>query len=451
MLISLSAPVLACALSFAAPAINWQPDVATALEAAKAGSRPIFVAINMDGERANDEMVRVHYRDAIICKLCARTVNLFASRFDHGSGDRPCPRSGTITCAQHMEVEKQVRKLFLADRAGTDVIAPQHIFVGAEGKILLSVPYSITVGQLEWGLVTAIQKLDPEFPWSLSGAARPPRRLVMEGVAKTGEGVPQIPPTKEEITEIISRLKKASGGREAADETFGMVAKLLASDDKRAMEYVTSMLHNRFFSWGGSDQLERTLHTIGQHSPSAWWQVVEPFLSDARLPVRCEAAVALEQLAEPKSLNALLKQWNKEEESAGKKELIRAIASAGADSKKACSMVRDQARRAREIDQRASALVAAARLNDRELVQDLASEALASDEALLRAAAAYVIAIRREMGLKTQLEEKALLEEDPVAKSSLEAALEVFSGQATTRLDPTLRMLTGSTILRDRL
>ena len=445
-----SASVLSCVLSFAAPTIDWQPDVATALELAKAGSKPLFVAINMDGERANDEMVRVHYKNATIGKLCARTANLFASRFDHGSGNRPCPRSGGITCAQHMEVEKEVRRLFLGGREGPEVIAPQHLFIGPENKMLLSVPYSITVEQLEWCLVTAIQKLDPEFPWTLSGAARPPRRLVMEGVAKVGELVPQVPPTREEITEILSQLKKV-GPRQAGPDTISLVGRLMASDDKRAMDYIKSMLRTTFFSRGGSDRLERTLHTIGQHSSPSWWQVVEPFLADSRLPVRCEAAVALEQLAEPKSLGALLKQWNKEKESDARKELIRAIAGAGADSRKASSMVSEQARKAKNVDLKATALVASARLNDRQLVRDLALEALTSEEPRVRAAAAYVVAIRREMDLKKPLEERALMEEDPDAKEALEAAIEVLNGQEATRLDPTLRKLTGSKIHRDRL
>ena len=48
----------------AAPAIAWRPSLDAAL--AEAGERkvPVFVAINMDGERANGEVHGLHLRDA---------------------------------------------------------------------------------------------------------------------------------------------------------------------------------------------------------------------------------------------------------------------------------------------------------------------------------------------------------------------------------------------------
>ena len=80
--------------------IEWQPSADAAFELARKEARPVFIAVNMDNEWANDEAVEVHYRNAGITRLARQTANLFVSRFDHGSGERPCPRVGSITCAQ---------------------------------------------------------------------------------------------------------------------------------------------------------------------------------------------------------------------------------------------------------------------------------------------------------------------------------------------------------------
>jgi len=444
---------LAALLFAPAPApadmVVWSASVESALEQARRESKPIFIAINMDGERANNEMVAIHYQHALIRELTGHTVNLFASRFDHGSGTNPCPRAGSISCAEHMLVEKEVRNLFLEGEARQNVIAPQHLFVSDEGVLLHSVPYQISVGELEWCLVRALKKVDPEFSWKLSGPARAPHRLVIQGLAEADDEELGLIPDRDEVTAILEELKKVGRGQ-LAPGVLGQMSRLIRSEDKRAMDYVASMLKSQYFSLGDGRRLELCLHGIGQSSPSAWWRVVEPFLSDHRLPVRSEAAVALEQLAEPASLSALLKQWRREQEPQGRKELIRAIARVGSDDRKASALVEDLARKGKSLDLRVCAVIAAAALDDREAVLALAKEALVDEQAAVRAAAAYVIAVRRETEFREPLADRALLETDPEAKAVLEGAIEVLDGLESSRLDAALRRLTGSRIPRDR-
>ena len=66
---TVAAPVVS-----AADPIPWRKTFDEAVEEAKRDGKPIFVAINMDGERANDEAVNVLYRDATIKKLAANTA-----------------------------------------------------------------------------------------------------------------------------------------------------------------------------------------------------------------------------------------------------------------------------------------------------------------------------------------------------------------------------------------
>lgn len=433
-----------------AAGIDWQPDLKAALSRASAENKVVFVALNMDHERANDQMVEVHYKDAEICRLAERTVALFGSRFDHDSKARPCRRAGVVTCAAHMAVEKAVRREVLPGEFTGEVIAPQHLFLDGEGRILLSVPYQITPGEMEWCLVTAIRKLEPEFAWKLSGSARPPRRLVVGGMAEQGSDASPSPPSSKEVVEIIARLKKVSRG-EGAGEIRADINRLILSDDKMAKEFVKSSTRNRMFSAGGANRLLELIHDIGRFSSPEWWTVISPLLDDHRPEVRSEAAVALEQLAEPKSLNPLLKRWRKEDEIGVRKELIRAIAAVGPTQAKAAGLVAEQARKARDEVLRFNALIAAAHLEDRELVAQLVREALPDPNASQRVAAAYVVAVRREEELREPLEKIALLESEAAIKAALEAALDVLNGDRLERLDPLLRRFARSSIPRDRL
>ena len=59
--------------------ITWQTSYEGAFEAAATDEKIVFVAVNMDGERANDRMLAKVYTDKRIRLLAKRTVNLIAS------------------------------------------------------------------------------------------------------------------------------------------------------------------------------------------------------------------------------------------------------------------------------------------------------------------------------------------------------------------------------------
>jgi hypothetical protein len=130
---------LSC-LSFSAGLgeIPWEPTYEGALSRAAAEGLVTFVAVNMDGERANDRMAEEVYGDKRIRELAAVTVDLVASSFTHGKGDGACPRFGTVTCEQHRRVDVEVRgKVLKPDKQGF-VVAPQHVWLDPKGQVLLS-------------------------------------------------------------------------------------------------------------------------------------------------------------------------------------------------------------------------------------------------------------------------------------------------------------------------
>ncbi len=439
LLVALLAPALA------APTLDWRASVDEALAEAKRDGKVVFLAINMDHERANDWMVETHYRDPTIRKLAARTVNLFASRFDHGGADR-CPRvGGGPPCAAHVAIDKRVRREFVPVEPDGSVIAPQHVFLAPGGEVLLSVPYQVTVGELEWCFVAAIRRVDPEFAWTLSKAARAPKRLVADGIPVPEEEgpPPELPPTEEEVDAILERSKKT------ARATRADLDRLVRSEEKRAVEFVRKQASSGW-SGGVGRPLGNLLRTIGERSPESWWTFVAPFLEDHRPVVRRQAAVALEQLAVEKSRSKLLARWRKEDDVGVRGDVLRALAGVAPSDRKVIALVEEQSEKAREPSLRAAAVVAAAHLEDREVVLGICRRSLGSDLPEVRAAAAIVAAVRREAELRPRLDELALLEESAVAKAALEAALRVLDGGHARLLRPALRDLFDEEILRDR-
>ncbi len=159
------------ALSFgtAADSIAWEPQREAALARARAERRVVFVAVNMDGERACDRLAEKVYRDKTIVALASATVNLIASQPSHTAGDKACARFGTIPCTAHQTVDKWVRKEVLVPDAEGYVVAPQHVFLDSKGAVILSVPYDVTP---DAGLVEPFKKLSLRLKVGELGAVR---------------------------------------------------------------------------------------------------------------------------------------------------------------------------------------------------------------------------------------------------------------------------------------
>lgn len=425
--------------------IAWQPSLAAALEAAKRDGKSVFVAVNMDGERANDTMVKVHYRDPGVTELARGTVSVFASKYDHGSGERPCPRAGSVPCSAHMAAEKEVRRLLLDAGDGVTMIAPSHAFLAPDGKILFSVAYQITVGELSWCLAEARKAADPAYSWTPCAGARAPLRLVQGAIADPTAAAMPPAPTQAQVDEILAKLKGGAKPWQLRDE----LAMLLRSADPRAMAYVGSLLTAKGAQ--RNDWLAGLVHEIGRLSPPEYWEVLPALFADERPTIRREVAVALEQLAAEKSAAKLLEQWKKEKDPGVRGELVRAIAATAASDKKAIKLVLDQAAAPKDEPLRIAALVGAARLADRKALDALARAALTDPSPGLRAAGAYLAAACRELDLLAPLEAAALLEADPRTKQAMERAVAVRrGGKALATLDQDVARLTGSDVPRDR-
>jgi ribosomal 50S subunit-associated protein YjgA (DUF615 family) len=406
--------VAAATLFSALPAqstIHWTPSFEEAMATAKAENKVVMLAFNMANERANDELVEDHYRDATLARLSLHSQNVFCSTADS-------PRVAGITPAQQQAAEQQARLQVLKIGPGEDVIAPQHVFLGPDGTILSSVPYRITKGELEWAWVDAIRKVDPKFEWQLSAGARAPARL---GFGSVERGQNERVPTAEEVEEALKELKKS---RRGLWQNLDLVQKVMRSDDPEALKFVTTTLkglQGRAFVVGAID-------TIGLISPKAYHTVVSPYLGDREEDVRFSAAGAIEHFAEPKALPAAMKQWKAEKDDRVRGRLLRALASSAPDNKSVVAVLDKVLQKEEVADVRCHAVLAFALIEDRDKVVAALDLALRDPSPKVRSTAAFAIASRRDAEFALRLEENASREEDPETKAWLQAAATVVRG-----------------------
>ena len=360
--------------------IQWADSYDGALQQAADEDRVVFIAVNMDGERANDRMAEKVYRDKTILAVSERTINLVASSGTHSKSGK-CPRFGCSSCATHRFVDVAVRENVLKGDASGAVIAPQHVFLGSDGSVLLSVPYEISVSELEWCFLEALDIHAGVEPKDRRHSGRRPRRLIVGDVVDLGGSAG--PLTRQEALEIIEEHKKARGERE------GMLRRRATADEPEAREYVLAMLRaggggGGRRGGGGRGNGDRTkkelLHWIGVASPMSYWEICAEFADSGSEVVKAEAIVALEQMAAEESLPMLMKALRRASTNAESQALlVRAVGATARDDKKARQAILRLTIDKKKPKVRANALIALGWLDSHEDIAQRLREAALPD------------------------------------------------------------------------
>lgn len=398
---------LASLLTAPAAEIAWESSLASALERAKAEKKVVFVAVNMDGEGANDRLAKNVYADKGVVALAGQTVNVIASLGSHTSEGKPCGRFARIACAAHQACDRDVRAKVLKPDPSGNVVAPQHVFLDGDGKALLSVPYEVTATELEWCFVTAMKRADPANKTVMPGSARMPRRVVIGAVYDPSGGVGGAiqPLTKKELGALIDAVKR---GMSTEDRQVAFW-RILHSDAREAMDFIQAELRTAdstraddgsgagsAYSDGGNAKHAGILHAMGAVSPVAYWEMAADFLDANDEMVRLEAAAALEQMAAPQALKAIEKALQKTKKPEHEKDLVRAWAACGAGDPKVRAALVKRVRSERDPLVRTCAIVALGLVDPDPDVKACLTELLSDKDDAKRAAAALAAALTRD-------------------------------------------------------
>jgi len=393
--------------------IEWESAYEGTLSRAATEARVVFVAVNMTGERANERMVANVYTDKKIEKLAELTLNLVATNCWQDKASA-CKAFKPLTQDELRELDIQIRGNILRPDGQGYVVAPQHVFLSPEGSVILSVPYEVTVHELEWCFVTAIQAVDPESEVAMSSKARAPKRLILGDVYDLSMGNAGRSLTREEILELIDQMRR---GVLRGEERASAFRSVIMADEPEALDFVLDELRGgasgssrgggrggggrggRGGGGGGGynqDRRPQILHQIGVSSPSSYWVVVSEFIGDSKDEIRNEAAVALEQLAAPKSYRVISSALRKEKVVEIEKNLLRALGATGAEEKSARATLLKVAKKDREELLRANAIISLGYLLRDEEVVEFLTETFRTGEPREQAAAAIAMGLSRE-------------------------------------------------------
>jgi len=473
LLLSPSARVCATPALPAAGGIAWQSSWDKTLERAAAEKKLVFLAVNMDGERANDRIVEKVYRDKLVLDLSGRTLNLVASAAEHAGIEKPCPRFDGVRCQDHRRIDTAARKDVLKADAQGLVIAPQHVFLAPDGKVVLSVPYEVDAGELAWCFVSALQKLDAATAPPMPASARMPKRVIVGGTydpAGEGQGGSLVPPTSKEVQELLTMLKKGGMG----EERMAALRRLVLSDDPDAVAYIGQELKSGGYGFGGGaggggaggkgggaggggrgaggDQRHLLiLRAIGLLSPPAYWEMVSEFLDHDDEGLRREAAVAIEQLAAREAVPALTKALNAEKEPGHQKDLLRALGACGAADAKTRALLVKRAKSDKQSLVRANAYLALGWSASDPDVRALLRATLEKGDDLDRAAAALAVGIARDPAWIPILETAAAAAQDAGTKAAIQAARGVLDGAALATLREHVVRVGRDEVARERI
>jgi uncharacterized membrane protein YgcG len=466
--------VLFAALRPPAVEITWQPSLDAAFERAKAEKKVLFVAVNMDGEGANDRTAKFVYKDKDVVALAASTVNVVASLARHADAGKPCGRFAGIECAVHQACDGPVRQKVLKPDPTGNVVAPEHVFLDSEGKPLLSVPYEVTASELEWCFVTAMQRADPSSKIAMPGSAHMPRRIVLGAVYDPTNGVGGAiqPLTKSDLAELIKSVKKGMEP-EARQVAFW---RILHSDSPDAIAFIQAELRSggggvdkpgsdpsggggggsaggggggNAAGDGGGAKHGGILHAMGAVSPSVYWELAVDFLDNADVLLRQEAAAALEQMAAPQALKAIEKALAKEKKPEVEKDFVRAWAACGAADPKVRAALVKRVRAEKDELVRTSLIVALGLVDPDPEVHTCIQEQLASKDDNRRAAGALAAALTRDETWIPVLEPLATASSAAVA-DAVGRALESLRGGSLLRLQMPVWSICKDQVTRER-
>lgn len=481
---SFTGPFLALAVSvvgssvgglFLAPAdIAWERDFDAATARARDEKRVLMAAAHLVDEVASERMIERVYTDERIVELLALTIDVAASNAHQLGRADFLAHFGSPTMEEARALDVAVRTRVLKPDADGYVIAPQHVFLGPDGAVLLSVPYEITAAELEWCLVEALRRVDVATAPKHSTRARAPRRLIEGGVYDAaGAPPPPRPPEGKELDALIEQmldLKSEIGVRATAARA------VVLSSEKRALKAAGKLLDELDGQRGGDEfGTGALLRAIGETSPPDYHALVAERLEAERVKVRAEAAVALEQLAAAEAEALVTRALGREKEPSVRKELARALGASGYDSGKARRELTTLAKKDDDGLVRVNAVLAIGRLTPHDELREFLCECATSGNDRTRAAALVACvwsrdaywrdvlpavlageAIAAERALPLQPADLSALGEalrtlEPRSTAALAAVRAVLENGSLDPLAPIVRDVGGDTLPRLRL
>lgn len=343
------------------PGIAWETDYDAALARARAENRPLMVAFVIKGEKANEQVMKEHFRDAEIIAFSRKFVCLVAcqgvtedteGRRTDGESGKVSKKLGAASASEIRKIEKRARtELLEANR----VSCPQFLFLSPDLEtVLLRHVWMLPKGQLLAKMKTAWAFHAPE---ALDDGMRAAQARVTEALERMNDKDPAI--------------------RRAA------LSSLAAMTDPRIVPALVERTGNGF------RQLLRTeaiFFGMAAEDNALVLPRLHSLLADKDVLVRVHATVAIGRIGLVDSVPALEKALKRERQGRVRSHLLRALA-ACIDEREKLPKVVVPALKARSEPEAVTASYLAAQLDDHEALINPLGKMLGNSNDRIRFAA----------------------------------------------------------------
>lgn len=436
-----TAPVAATSMG-AGP--EWESDAEAALARAAEEGRVVLLALGAAGEGRSERHAKKVYGNKVVKGLMGQTLNVPAWSFAM-EDKKKLPSFGGLGPREHAGNFGFIVEEVLRPNASGVVALPQHVWVGPDGKILLSCPFEMTALELAWCSEEALRQAGVSHELKAIKGAHPPRRLLMGETYRVldadelGRGL-----TKEELKATLSELSKrflTMGDR-------AEVIKVMFTDEDPAIDFLVK----QFGLWEMAPRMEGvldgTVGLAGLIAPVGYLEMLEPLTQHRRASLRAQVAVAYEQIGSDEGYSSVKKALSKEKDDAVRAEWARAVGASGRGNKSASKVLRKLVTEKEVPRVRRSAILALGYVLPEDGAREALVEQLTTGPVLDREAAILALGLARDVASREAI---AKLAEDPELEGSVRATLGVFDGGNLSLLESAVARVTESEISRARV
>ena len=436
--------------------VTWSARIDQALEVAAAEQRVVLVALGEAQEGRTRRHERELYDSKDAARAMAATVNVPAWSFDEDESKK-LPRMKGVEPRNHRQNLATVCERWIEPNEEGVIALPHHLWIGADGELLLSCPWELSGPELAWCTDEALRRAGVEERPELPDGAHPPRRLLVGESFRVldedeyGRGL-----EPEELEEKLGALNKRFIGM--GDQ--GDVIQIMFTDEPEASDFLAKQIGlwdlgggggGRFGGGFGGAIVDGTVELLGTISPATFIEVLEETARSKSPSRRARTAVALEQIGSAEGLSIARKGWKSEKDDAVRAEWVRALAACGrADKGSVRAVIKAAAKDDSDLVRR-SALIGLGHALPDESALDALREALGGRRAEERDAAVLALALGRSREHAALVEAVLASDIEDRSRRTAEAALAVLQGGPLHRIEGEVKRVSESEIERGRI
>ncbi len=447
-LATLAAALLLAASAPAQNKLDWTPDVDQALEQAAAESGVLFVSIGFLGDLRSEAIRKEAFSDKAVIAQAQQTINVPAWTWAIGD-EKKLPAFGEAEAVDHAaNLAYATSNWITVNELGTFAV-PQHVWLDAEGQVLLSVPWELSAAEMSWCFDEALRLAGKQERPAPAKEAHPPRRLLLGAVVSLleddefGRGL-----TEDELEPTMARLKKGFVTARNRED----IARIMFTPDEDGAKFLEQQIG--LWDFGGpatAGIIDFMYGLIGILAPVEYLELLEAEIESQRASLRAIVAVGYEQIGHPDGLKAVKKGLRAEDEEEVRPEWVRALGACARGDKSVAKQLIKLAEKDDNARVQINAILALGHVLPQADARDWLADQASRASGERQRAAVLALALGRErsaIDTLMALQSKVKLA-DTVA--AVDAALRVLEGANLFELEDAVRAIDGSDYARPRL